>query len=302
MIDALRLSVANSIRSQLAADDGGLDALRGPSGDRGWFGPGSMTWRVHGDVPSMLVGGVSALLLQMLHPRAMAGVYDHSAFRTDPLGRLQRTAKFVSITTFGPVPEAERAVATVAKVHRHVVGTTPEGEPYSAQDPDLIEWIHVAEMTSFVQAYQRFSTTPLSERQLDLYFSEMAVVADAMGATDVPRSARGVRLYYREIRPQLRFGTQAQEARDFVLSGPPGRGLVGSAQRAAYGLITQAAIGSVPGWARTMLGLGRPLGADLVLDAGLVRPAAFGLLSFLRWTIGTPMGLDVARQRVISSG
>jgi uncharacterized protein (DUF2236 family) len=298
MFEALRTTVADSVRSQLAAPDTSLDPLRMPIGDRGWFGPGSMTWRVHGDIPSMLVGGVSALLLQMLHPRAMAGVYDHSAFRTDPLGRLQRTARFVSVTTFGPVEEAEKAVAAVHRVHRRVVGTTPEGERYSAHDPDLIEWIHVAEMASFVAAYQRFSMTPLSDRQVDAYFDETAVVGEAMGASDVPRSAREVRLYFREIRPQLRFGSQAAEARDFVLTPPSQGGLAGLARSAAFGLIGAAAVGTLPGWARSMLGLGKPLGSDLLLDAAVVRPAAFGLLSFLRWTIGMPVGLEVARRRV----
>ena len=104
----------------------------------------------------MFVGGMRALLLQSLHPLAMAGVAEHSDYRHDPWGRLQRTADFLAATTFGPESEAERAVARVRAVHEHVQGVAADGRPYRANDPHLLRWVHLAELESFLVAYRRY--------------------------------------------------------------------------------------------------------------------------------------------------
>ena len=160
-VEELRNEAAAVVRRLLAGTD--EPPNRGPADrvDDGWFGPGSATWTVHGDL-SMLVGGVRALLLQTLHPGAMAGVADHSSYREDPLGRLHRTGAFVGATTFGTTAEAEAAVEMVKAVHRRVVGTTPEGVPYTAADPRLLLWVHATEVDSFLRAHRRYGAVTIS--------------------------------------------------------------------------------------------------------------------------------------------
>ena len=127
--------------------------------DPGWFGPESMTWRVHAD-RSMLVGGLRALYLQVLHPLAMAGVAEHSDYREDPLGRLARTGRFVAATTYGTRAEAERAVAMVRAIHDRVRGVASDGRSYDANDPVLLAWVHNVEVESFLLAYRRYGSRP----------------------------------------------------------------------------------------------------------------------------------------------
>ncbi|MBK5286954.1 MAG: DUF2236 domain-containing protein, partial [Acidimicrobiia bacterium] len=123
--------------------------------DPGLFGPDSVTWRIHAD-RSMLIGGLRALLLQVLHPLAMAGVAQHSTYRRDPLGRLARTGRFVAATTYGTTAEAERAITMVTDVHQRVRGVAADGRPYSASDPALLAWVHNVEVDSFLSAYRRY--------------------------------------------------------------------------------------------------------------------------------------------------
>lgn len=122
-----------------------------PLGDPGLFGPDSVTWRVHGDFPAMMAGGIAALMLQTLHPAALAGVWDHSNFRADLVGRLRRTTAFVAGTSYAPVSEAERLIARVRRIHERVRGVTDVGQPYEANDPALLTWVHVTEVSSFLR-------------------------------------------------------------------------------------------------------------------------------------------------------
>ncbi len=151
-------------------------------------------WRVHGDFPAMLAGGVSALLLQALHPLALAGVWDHSTFRTDMQGRLGRTAQFIAGTTYGSRADAMRLIERVRRIHANISGLAPDGQPYAADDPALLTWVHVAEVSSFLAGYLRY-VGPLSAADQDRYYAEEATVAALLGAPDVPGSARrGTRL------------------------------------------------------------------------------------------------------------
>jgi uncharacterized protein (DUF2236 family) len=150
-----------------------------PPGDRGLFGPSSASWHVHGD-SSMLVGGIAALLLQTLHPLAMAGVAEHSDYRERPFGRLSRVASFVAATTYGSTPVAESVVESVKAVHERVVGTAPDGRPYSAGDPDLLRWVHVAEVACFYAAHRRYHPRALRGADADRYYDEVAVVAEML--------------------------------------------------------------------------------------------------------------------------
>src|SRR3984957_10793644 len=136
----------------------------------GLFGPQAVAWRVHGDVTSMMVGGVSGLLLQMLHPAVLAGVWDHSNFRSDMHGRLRRTARFIATTTYGSKEDAEAAIARIRGIHDRVRGTLPNGSAYSANDPALLAWVHVTEATSFLAAWVRYAEPGMSAADQDRYF------------------------------------------------------------------------------------------------------------------------------------
>jgi len=245
-----------------------------PPGDPGLFGPASVTWRVHAD-PAMVVGGLSALMLQALHPLALAGVFDHSNFKAHPLRRLSRTASFVRATTYGSTPVAHAVIDAVADLHAGVVGTAPSGQPYSARDPDLLRWVHVAEVSSFLRAHRRYHLRPVSGDDLDAYYAETAVVAELLGATEVPRSREEVRAYFAGVRPQLAVSERTRETLSFILQ-PVGRDPVSQSASRVLGL---AAVGTLPRWARELYGAGQPA----VIERGVVIPAAAALLVTLRW-------------------
>src|SRR5207248_7058141 len=148
---------------------------------KGMFDPDSVTWRLHAD-PSMLIGGMRALLVQALHPLAMAGVEQHSDYRADPWGRLQRTVEYVLTTTYGTLEEAEAAGRIVQAVHKRVNGTDPvTGKTYSAEDPDLLVWVHAVEVHSFLSAYRRYGSSRMTEADADRYIAEQVGGAALVG-------------------------------------------------------------------------------------------------------------------------
>ena len=189
-VDLARDRLNSILRGVLQGDPLPAEWLAGTGGDMGRFGPGSAVWQVHGD-PAMIVGGVRALMLQTLHPLAMAGVAQHSDYRHDPLGRLHRTAGFIGMTTFGTTAVADHAIAQVRAIHPHVTGTAPDGRPYRADDPALLTWVHVALVDSLLRAYRRYGGRPLAPADADRYLEEYASVAIALGAEDVPTTVAG---------------------------------------------------------------------------------------------------------------
>jgi uncharacterized protein (DUF2236 family) len=243
--------------------------------DPGLFGPDSAAWRVHADT-SMFVGGLRALLLQTMHPLAMAGVAEHSDYRRDPLGRLQRTAGYIGVTTYGTTAEAKAMIARVRKIHERVTGIAPDGRPYDARDPRLLGWVHVTEVDSFLAAFQRYAMRPLSDADADAYVAEMAVVAKRIGVKAPPRSRADLRDTIESYRPELAVGAQARDAVKFLLLPP-----LPLAARPAYGIISTAAVSLLPGWARRMLWLPVAPGADTLL----VRPATTALLRVFGWAL-----------------
>lgn len=240
----------------------------------GLFGPASVMWRVHGDVAAMMVGGVSSLLLQMLHPAVLAGVWDHSNFRTDMHGRLRRTARFIALTTYGGREEAEAVIARVRHIHERVRGTLPDGTPYEARDPRLLAWVHVTEATSFLAAWRRYVEPGMSRADQDRYFAEMALVARKLGADAVPVDAAGAHRLIAGYRSQLRTDARTGEVRRLVLQ-PATTDPLGAGVQA---LGNQAAVDLLPGWARRMHGLPNP-----VLARPWVRAGTLGLAGTLRW-------------------
>lgn len=239
----------------------------------GLFGPRSVAWRVHGDVTTMMVGGIAALLLQMLHPAVLAGVWDHSNFRADMHGRLRRTARFIALTTYGSRDEALGAIARVRQIHERVKGTLPDGTPYVASDPELLTWVHVSETVSFLDAWMRYAEPGMSLADQDRYFAEVAVVAEGLGAPAVPTSRAEIRRAIASFRPRLRADARTREVAALVLRWP---GLTLDAL--PVGLMQQAAVDLLPGWAR---------GMHRLPSSGLARPLVAGgtlaLARTLRW-------------------
>ncbi|MFJ4776039.1 oxygenase MpaB family protein [Streptomyces sp. NPDC088762] len=241
-----------------------------------WFGPERPIRRVHGDA-SMFIGGLSALLLQSLHPLAMAAVAAHSGYRGDPWGRLQRTSTFLAVTTYGTAEDAERAVARVRAVHERVAGVTEEGEAYRAADPHLLEWVHVAEVESFLRAHQRFGAAPLDGAGCDGYLADAARVALALGAVDPPRDRAALAERLAAYRPELRSTREAREAARFLLLRPP----LPLAARGPYAVLAANAVALLPPWARELLGLpSLPL-----VERMCVRPAGHALTGAIRWAL-----------------
>ena len=253
-------------------------------GDAGWFGPESVVWRVHSDL-STLVGGLRALLYQTLHPLAIAGVAEHSDYRHDPWGRLHRTAEFVAATTYGTSEEAQAAVEVVKRVHQHVKGVAPDGRPYSANDPDLLAWVHATEVDSFLAAYNRYGPG-LSPADADQYVAEMAVVGRALDSDPVPETT--AELAEVIARYRIHASPQARETLKFLVFPPLDWKL-----RPAYGLVTAAAIEFLPVTAQIELRLISPPFAGPVA----VRPALRTLLNTLRWALGESPSLVAARER-----
>ena len=287
----LRAQMMEPVQRLFGADRLPFEQYTEPAGDPGLFGPDSVTWRVHAD-PSMVVGGLAAVMLQTLHPLAMAGVADHSDYRDDPFGRLSRTASFVAATTFGSTAVADRMIEMVKRIHTRVVGTAPDGRAYSASDPELVTWIHMAEVANFLRAHQRFVPFPVRGEAIDRYYDEMAVIPERFGVGDVPRSRAEARAYFRDIRPQLALSDQAREAIRFLTTPPIRTMHPGLAM--AQQVTIQAAVGLLPEWGRQMLGLRR---APTLVDLTLVRPAAHALLSTLRLAGGPSAELAQARRR-----
>ncbi len=241
-----------------------------------WFTEDSPIRRVHGDA-SMFVGGLRALLLQSLHPLAMAGVAEHSDYRGDPWGRLQRTSTFLAVTTFGTATDAQRAVDKVRGIHRRVHGTAPDGRPYRADDPHLLEWVHIAEVDSFLRAYQRYGAAPLDQQGRDTYVAETSRVASALGVIDPPRTEAELAARIAAFRGELHATASAREAARFLLLTPP----LSLLARAPYGVLAAAAVGLLPTWARLPLRL--PYAP--VLESTAVRLAGTVLVGGIRWAL-----------------
>jgi uncharacterized protein (DUF2236 family) len=240
----------------------------------GLFGPSAVAWRVHGDVTSMMVGGIAGLLLQMLHPAVLAGVWDHSNFRVDMHGRLRRTARFIALTTYGGQAEAEAMLARVRRIHDRVTGVLPDGTPYRANDPALLAWVHVTESVSFLAAWMRYAEPKMSGADQDRYFAEMARIAGALGADPIPRSRAEARRLIAAMRPELRFDARTREVARLVLNQPAQNRLAEPFQA----LTMQAAVDLLPDWARQMHGLTSP-----ALTRPLVRAGTLGVARTLRW-------------------
>lgn len=238
--------------------------------------PGGVAWRVHADVAGMMVGGAAALLWQMLHPKALAGVWDHSDFRRNMHGRLRNTARFIAVTTYGARAEAEAAIARVRRIHDHVQGTLSDGTPYDANDPRLLAFVHLAGSAMFLAGYRRFAEPGMSRQDRDNYWREVAVIGDRLGAFPLPMSEAEAEALARDFQAELRPDERSRTVRDIILNAPPERLRLLPLQK----LLMAAAVDLLPADVRRLHSL---------RSSGLAQPAVgaatFGLASTLRWAL-----------------
>jgi uncharacterized protein (DUF2236 family) len=241
-----------------------------PAGDPGLFGPDSVTWRVHADFPGMLSGGLCALMLQVLHPLALAGVWDHSNFRDDLVGRLRRTTAFVAGTTYASSADAEQFIARVARIHAQVRGTAADGRAYSADDPPLLTWVHVTEAYGFLHGFRHYSRLALPAGAADRYYAEVRCIAERLGARDVPASEAEVDAYFARVRSELSFEARSRE----VLAVLARIRLPVPAAGVSRDLFLGAGAALLPDWAQTLLGRTRWQRMQAGISAGILRTIA----------------------------
>jgi uncharacterized protein (DUF2236 family) len=254
------------------------EQIHAGDGER-WFAEDRPVRRVQGD-SAMFIGGITALLLQSLHPLAMAAVAQHSDYRGDPWGRLQRTSYFLAVTAFGREADAREAIARVRRVHERVTGTAPDGRPYAAADPHLLTWVHIAEADSFLRAHQQFGSRPLDAAGRDGYVADMARIGSELGVPDPPRTQAELADRISQFRAELAATPEARDAARFLLFNPPLPALA----RAPYGALAAAAVSLLPSWARRPLRLPRLP----VTETVLVRPAGHAMVQAIRWATSAP--------------
>jgi len=277
-----REHIANQVRAQFASPGGQRTVTPAPQ-DQRLLPPGSVCFDLHADVTTMMIGGISSLLLQMLHPKALAGVWDFSNFRADMGGRLRRTAAFIAVTTYGSAPDAEAAIARVRRIHAKVEGTLPSGQPYKADDPELLAFVGVTEALSFLNAWIRYRDPLMLARHQDRYFAEMAQFSRLLGAHPMPETRREAERFLMAIRPQLKVDARTREVATLILNAPAPTPAMAPAQR----LLIEAGTDLLPGWARRMHRLSGP-----GLRTPFVRAGAGGMGAVLRWALKVPRPVE----------
>ena len=210
----------------------------------------------------------------------MAAVAQHSDYRGDPWGRLQRTSYFLAVTTFGRAGDARNAIARVRAIHQRVTGTAPDGRPYAASDPHLLTWVHIAEADSFLRAHSRFGAQPLDQDGRDGYVADLARIGAELGVPDPPRTEAELTARITGYRGELAGTAQARQAARFLLLTPP----LPAVARPPYSVLAAAAVSLLPGWARRPLRLPRLP----VTETVLVRPAGHAMVRAIRWATSAP--------------
>ena len=292
LVDATRERIASGFRSVVSGDPSGAPEWArqlAHGSDVGYFGPGSAAWAVHGSLPT-IVGGIRALLMQALHPAALAGVQRHSRYEQDALGRLAGTTQWLTVVTFGDTAAADRECARVRGMHRRVVGTypTPDGErPYSAMNPDLLRWVHVAFTDSFL-ATHRVWGGPIPGGE-DAYVREWAKAGELVGVVDPPRSVAELDRQIADFGPDLRGDEATHRTVDFIRNAP-----IPLAGRPAYAVLYAGAVSTLPPEHRRLLGLP-------TLPQAVTKPAVGALLGGLALALGPASPSQRAAQERVAS-
>ena len=249
--------------------------------DPGLFGPESITWKIMGDVSSF-IGGIRALLIQAAHPEVAAGVANHSTYRDDPLGRLSRTASYVTATAFGAMPEVEKSIKMVSSAHRPVVGTSSRGEKYSAGNPEMAAWVHNALIDSFLVSYQNFGPFLLKNEEADSYVYEQTSLGNLMKASPLPENAASLSCWLSE-NPKVGSSKEGAEAVSF-LKKPP----LPFFTRIAYKILFNAAVVTMPIELREAIGVNPKKGS---------KTAGNFLTKVLRYALGSSPAWAAALDR-----
>jgi len=272
VLDETRARVARSVRMILGGRPERQFLM--DSANDGLFGPGSITWIIHADA-AMLVGGIAALLLQTLQPSAMAAVAEHSDYRTDPLGRLRRTVSFLGTTTYGTRAEATAAIDRLIGIHSRIEGVTGAGVAYRANDPHLLMWVHATEVNAFLEAHRAYGRQKVSPSEYDTYVAEMAIVGEALGVVDAPRTTAELSRALAGYRPELEATELSADAVTF-LAGFRLRQPAATVYRTLF----TAALLLQPDWAQPLLPITPGRFEQLV-----VPPSAKAMLASIGWAL-----------------
>jgi uncharacterized protein (DUF2236 family) len=240
----------------------------------------------------VLLGGLGAIVMEILHPSVMAGVQDLSSYQEQPERRGRTTFGYVVTTTFGNTKAATRLINTVKRMHSKVEGTRPDGVPYCALDPELIGWVHTCIPWAVMTAYHRYKR-PLTDDERDAYLSEQAVIGRMGGAGDIPESYADLRDYVEAMRPKLGVNAQTLEFFEFLMTMPFGADLPGPLKRPLHQFQAEMGMSLMPSWARRMTGFDSPALARRVAH----EPTLFAYARAVRWAFGTPRYKQLAVKR-----
>ncbi len=278
--------------SALTGHQADLSRFENPQGDPGWYGPDSVIWQVHAHFVAMMVGGIGSLMLQALHPRALAAVWDHSNFRHDLTGRLGRTAYFIAATTFGPEDLAQEVIDRVNRIHAQIRGIMPDGRTYQANEPELVEWVHMAEVHCFLQAYQSLSTRPLGPVEANRYLREVGRSGLALGARTVPETLDELASGLAARRSDLQIDERTRQTHAWIEALP---------RQSPQTWLTQAmvtqALSTLPDWALALMGRSQN---EANWQGGWRRRMLLALGAALQPTLLEQGVAGVARRRVLA--
>ncbi|MGA5462118.1 oxygenase MpaB family protein [Mycobacterium sp. NPDC050041] len=270
------------------------DLYGGPAGDPGLCGgPGSISWKINGDIGSVATAGAAAIVLEILHPSVIAGVQDHSSYQRDPFRRARTTMGYVLGTTFGNTTAATDLITGVRNRHAQVSGARPDGVAYRALDPDLLAWVHTCIPWMVMTAFERFNR-PLTPAERDRYLTEQAVIGRMSGAERVPETTIELAELVAAVRPKLAVNEQTRAFIDFLLAAPFLPPLPGPVDVAAHQFYLRAGMTLAPRWAREMTGLTLP---DTV-NRWIAQPYLRRSAQLTRWAFDTPPHVAMATRRV----
>lgn len=261
-----------------------------PPGDPGLCGPGSMSWKLHGDIGVFAGAGLSAIVMELLHPLVIAGVDEHSDYREAPERRARSTFGYVAATTFASTESATRLIAHVRRIHDGISGVAPDGRPYRAADPELLTWVHSSIPLAMMRSWERYRGT-LRVAEKNRYLAEQAVIARMGGAEDVPETVADLDDYVESMRPSLECTPALSDFIAWATASQRSGALAvaeGLNQKAAM----LAAMSLMPGWARAMTGL-----ETAAVLAPAVRVNAMANVALVSWAFGVPPYRRMAEER-----
>jgi uncharacterized protein (DUF2236 family) len=255
------LGLRARIRAEIEAGGGRHDEPEiydGPRGDPGLVGgPDSMSWEINGDFASISAAGSAAIIMEVLHPSVMAGVFQQSSYRTEPLRRARNTLGYVLGTTFGNTEAATALIERVKRVHTRVQGTRPDGQPYRALDPELLAWVHTAIPWAIMEAFHRYRR-PLTTEEKNRYLTEQAVIGRMSGANWVPETVAELDEYAAHMRPLLAMNEQTRSFINFLAGDTEGELRATDLQQVQRRHDLAASMTLMPPWARQLSGTYMP--------------------------------------------